>query len=63
MEIEIKPIGIVHSPFKKIEDIEPGKYAYARGFDSIQGELEIFKEFEDGLKILYQARLDDRMKK
>jgi len=50
MEIEIKPIGIVHSPFKKTEDIEPGKYAYPRGFDSIQGELEIFKEFEDGLK-------------
>lgn len=50
MEIKLKSIGVVHSPFKKKEDIEPEKYAYPRGFDSIQGELEIFKEFENGLK-------------
>lgn len=50
MEIRLKPIGIVHSPFKRLEDIEPEKYAYPRGFDSIQGELEIFKEYESGLK-------------
>jgi len=50
MEIKVKPIGIIHSPFKKKEDIESKKYADPRGFDSIQGELEIFKEYEDGLK-------------
>lgn len=50
MEIKIKPIGIVHSPFKKAEDIEPEKYSYPRGFDSVQGELEIFREYESGLK-------------
>lgn len=50
MEIKLKPIGIVHSPFKKKEDIESKKYACPRGFDSVQGELEIFKEFEAGLK-------------
>ena len=50
MEFKLKPIGIVHSPFKKKEDIESKKYADSRGFDSIQGELEIFKEYEDGLK-------------
>ena len=50
MEIKLKPIGIIHSPFKKKEDIEAEKYADSRGFDSIQGELEIFKEYEKGLK-------------
>ena len=50
MEIKLKPIGIIHSPFKKKKDIESKKYADPRGFDSIQGELEIFKEYEDGLK-------------
>jgi tRNA-Thr(GGU) m(6)t(6)A37 methyltransferase TsaA len=50
MEIKLKPIGIAHSPFKKKEDIESKKYADSRGFDSVQGELEIFKEYEEGLK-------------
>jgi tRNA-Thr(GGU) m(6)t(6)A37 methyltransferase TsaA len=47
---KLKPIGIIHSPFKKKEDIEPKKYADSRGFDSVHGELEIFKEYEEGLK-------------
>lgn len=50
MKLKLKPIGVVHSPFKKSEDIQPKKYAGARGFDHIQGELEIFKEYKDGLK-------------
>jgi tRNA-Thr(GGU) m(6)t(6)A37 methyltransferase TsaA len=50
MEIKLKPIGIVHSPFKKMEDIDSKKYASPRGFDSIQGELEMFREYEAGLK-------------
>ncbi len=50
MEFKLKPIGIVHSPFKKKEDIDSKKYANSGGFDSVQGELELFKEFEDGLK-------------
>ena len=50
MEIKLKPIGTVHSPFKKKEDIEAEKYADSRGFYSTQGELEIFKEYEKGLK-------------
>ena len=50
MKLEFKPIGVVHSPFKKKEDIEPKKYANARGFDHIQGELEIFDDFEAVLK-------------
>ena len=50
MEFILNPIGIIHSPFKKKEDIESKKYANSRGFDSVQGELEIFKEYEKGLK-------------
>jgi len=50
MEFKIKPIGVIHSPFKKKEDIESKKYADSRGFDSAQGELEIFKEYDKGLK-------------
>lgn len=50
MEMKLKSIGIVHSPFRKKEDINTKKYADSRGFDLIQGELEIFKEYADGLK-------------
>lgn len=50
MEIKFKSIGIVHSPFKKREDFDTRKYAHPKGFDPVQGELEIFKEYEEGLK-------------
>ncbi len=50
MKIKFEPIGVIHSPFKKKEDIESKKYADPKGFDSVHGELEIFKEYEDGLK-------------
>ena len=50
MEFKLKSIGIVHSPFKNTEDIDSKKFADAGGFDSVQGELEVFNEFEDGLK-------------
>ncbi len=50
MEFKFKPIGLIHSPFKNTKDILKEKYANAHGFDSIFGELEFFKEFEDGLK-------------
>jgi tRNA-Thr(GGU) m(6)t(6)A37 methyltransferase TsaA len=50
MEFKLKPIGIVHSSFKKKEDIDSKKYADSGGFDSVHGELELFGEFEDGLK-------------
>jgi len=50
MEIKFKPIGIVHSPFRKKEDIDPSLYSNSVGFDRVQGELEIFKEYEPGLK-------------
>lgn len=45
MEIVYHPIGIVHSPFKKIEGmpIQPG------GGKRIKAEIEIFPEFSEGL--------------
>ncbi len=45
-----KPIGIVHSPFKKKGDIDVRKYADPHGFDPVRGELEMFKKYQDGLK-------------
>jgi tRNA-Thr(GGU) m(6)t(6)A37 methyltransferase TsaA len=50
MEFPFKPIGVIHSPFKKIEDIDVGKFSNHRGFDPIEGKIEIFKEYEEGLK-------------
>ena len=50
MEFKLKPIGIVHSPFKNTEDIDSKKFADSGGFDSVHGELEVFNEFEEGLK-------------
>jgi len=49
-KFELKPIGIIHSPFKKKEDIQTERFADPQGFESVEGELEIFKEYEDGLK-------------
>lgn len=50
MELKYKPIGLIHSPFKREEDIQTRKYDKENGFDPIQGELEIFREYEKGLK-------------
>ena len=41
---------MIHSPFKKKADIDPKKYADAKGFDSIQGEIEIYENYAAGLK-------------
>ena len=48
MKIEYRPIGIIHSPFRDIEDmpIQPV------GASMIKGTIEIFPEFTDGLKDL-----------
>lgn len=49
MEFNFKPIGIVHSPFRKKEDIPREKNIAPEGFKDIKGSLEIFPEFEKGL--------------
>ena len=49
MEIRLKPIGLVHSPFKQKADIRQEDYWTPEGFDPILGELEIYPEFAPGL--------------
>ena len=45
MKIELKPIGIIHSPYKTKEEIPIQAYLS----DEV-GEVEVFSEYEDGLK-------------
>jgi tRNA-Thr(GGU) m(6)t(6)A37 methyltransferase TsaA len=45
MKIELKPIGIIHSPYKTKEEIPIQAY-----LSDEEGEVEVFKEYEDGLK-------------
>lgn len=47
-EIKYKPIGIIHSPFKKPEGV-PIQSIVAKG---IEGTVEIFAEYTEGLKDL-----------
>ena len=48
MKIELLPIGIIHSPFQKLEDmpIQPS------GAVGIKGTVEVFEEYQPGLKDL-----------
>ena len=41
--MELIPIGRVHSPFMRIEDVP-------RDCRSVVGEIEVFEEYEPGLK-------------
>lgn len=50
MDIICKSIGQAHSPFKNRQDIEPKKFASRTGFDQVEGELEIYDEFAEGLR-------------
>ena len=44
-KIEIKPIGIIHSPYKKLEDIP------CQGYKSDKvGEVEVYEKYVEGLK-------------
>ena len=43
--MEIKPIGIIHSPYKTKEEIPIQAY-----LSDEEGEVEVFREYEDGLK-------------
>ena len=48
MKIEYQPIGVVHSPFNKLEDIPEQPY-FAKG---IRGTVEVFPDFKNGLQDL-----------
>jgi len=43
MSMRLRPIGIVHSPFKHVRNVP-------RESGSIVGEIEVFKEYEPGLE-------------
>ncbi|MCU0821416.1 MAG: tRNA (N6-threonylcarbamoyladenosine(37)-N6)-methyltransferase TrmO [Spirochaetes bacterium] len=45
IKIILKPIGIIHTPFKEIKDIP-----IQGSFSEHHGEVEIFPEYVDGLK-------------
>lgn len=44
-----EPIGIVHSPFKRRDDIPGEKNRDPHGFEDVFGEVEVFENFEPGL--------------
>jgi tRNA-Thr(GGU) m(6)t(6)A37 methyltransferase TsaA len=48
MKIEYHPIGVIHSPFSQLEGM-PIQPSRARG---VSGKVEVFPEFEQGLKDL-----------
>ncbi len=48
MKIEYRPIGVVHSPFKKRD----GMPIQPAGASGIRGTVEIFSEYKDGLRDL-----------
>ena len=50
MNLMFRPIGIIHSPFKKKEDIKKSRCIDPKGFANVQGKLALYKEFEEGLQ-------------
>ena len=46
----LKPIGIVHSPFREPTDIPRDMNRLPGAFAKVRGELEIFPEYAEGLK-------------
>ena len=48
MEVSYRPIGVIHSPFTNIE----GMPIQPTGASGIQGTVEVFPEFVEGLKDL-----------
>ena len=45
MKIDMKPIGLIHSPYKNLKDIPCQAYKSNK-----TGYVEVFKEFSEGLK-------------
>jgi len=48
MKIEYRSIGVIHSPFKTIE----GMPIQPAGAEGVEGTVEVFPEYADGLKDL-----------
>lgn len=50
MKIKLKPIGIIHSPYKQPADIPKPKGYDPHRYDKVQGEIEVFPDYQEGLK-------------
>jgi tRNA-Thr(GGU) m(6)t(6)A37 methyltransferase TsaA len=48
--VVLRPIGVVHSPFRRREDIDPRRNRRPSGFSDVRGEIEIDPAFGAGLK-------------
>jgi tRNA-Thr(GGU) m(6)t(6)A37 methyltransferase TsaA len=48
MAIEYRPIGVIHTPFRRLE----GMPIQPVGGSSVRGEVEVFAEYAEGLKDL-----------
>jgi len=46
----LRPIGVVHSPFRVREDVDPRRNFRPNGFSDIRGELEVDPAYAAGLK-------------
>ena len=57
MKIENTPIGLVHSPFKKLNDM-PNQSFLAKG---IRGTVEVYPDFKNGLQV--DARIHMSMRR
>lgn len=49
-EIRLRPIGVVHSPFRVREDIDPRRNLRPGGFSDVRGEIEVDPAYAAGLK-------------
>jgi len=48
--VKLRPIGVVHSPFRVREDIDPRRNSRPGGFSDVRGEIEIDPAYTAGLK-------------
>jgi tRNA-Thr(GGU) m(6)t(6)A37 methyltransferase TsaA len=48
--VRLRPIGVVHSPFRVREDVDPRRNVRPNGFSNVHGELEIDPAYAAGLK-------------
>jgi len=50
MTFTYSPIGVIHSPFKSKQEIQPDMNKRPDGYDQIKGQIEIQEEFAPGLQ-------------
>lgn len=48
--VRLRPIGVVHSPFRVREDVDPRRNVRPNGFSDVRGEIEIDPAYAAGLR-------------